>query len=350
MSASPAPSLSGKPGDRRDGPSGSGLRPHRRGVPSGRSLPAPIRRPGRFPETPGPRKTGRAFGGAGGLGVPGPWTGGRPEGATFAPCGHRFHPRPEDRPRSADPCPGDRSLRGTSSLRAMPAAARRLILASQGHARTGPLRFFDPLPPHVGLSRLLRGGVEGARGRSAAYGPSRRRLPPASDPASGPIPGGSRRISREMPRIRPPCPDGRLDPGRPAVDSLALRGIPLGNGKDDPGSAGEFPGNTQAENARVGSRTKRPRAKRDPLGSGSRRHCSKPSGSLARLPCSPTFAPASTTVYTTANTTASTTARRGFCPRPFTAPHAAGCGDASHGAARRSPGAPALPSPSAPRP
>jgi hypothetical protein len=169
-------------------------------------------------------------------------------------------------------------------------------------------------------------------------------------PPPGPSPGGSQRISRETPRIRSPRPDGRLDPGGPAVDSLALRGIPLGNGKDDPGSAGEFPGNTQAENARVGSRTKRPRAKRDPLGSGSQRHRSKPSGSLARLPCPPTFAPASTT--------ANTTARRGFCPRPFTAPHAAGFGarfpdpgpggDASHGAARRSPGAPALPLPSPP--
>jgi hypothetical protein len=181
MSASPAPSLSGRPGDRRDGPSGSGLRPHRRGVPSGRSLPAPIRRPGRFPETPGPR--------------------------------------PEDRPRSADPCLGDRSLRGTSSLRAMPAAARRLILASQGHARTGSLRFFDPLPPHVGLSRLLREAWR-ARGR----------LPPASDPAPGPSPGVSRGIPGEATRIRPPRPDGRLDPGGPAVDSLTLRGIPPGIG------------------------------------------------------------------------------------------------------------------------
>jgi hypothetical protein len=154
-----------------------------------------------------------AFGGAGGLGVPGPGTGNCLEGAAFAPCGHRFHPRPEDRPRSADPCPGDRSLRGTSSLRAMPAAARRLILASQGHARTGPLRFFDPLPPHVGLSRLLRGAWR-ARGR----------LPPASDPASGPIPGG---FAEDLPGNAPdpasppqrrfPSPALRRDPGKPPV-------------------------------------------------------------------------------------------------------------------------------------
>jgi hypothetical protein len=97
MSASPAPSLSGKPGDRRDGPSGSGLRPHRRWVPSGRSLPAPIRRPGRFPETPGPRKTGRPP--RGGSSSP---RKGTPERVPFA-----FHPpcRIPDMPGtcSADP-------------------------------------------------------------------------------------------------------------------------------------------------------------------------------------------------------------------------------------------------------
>jgi hypothetical protein len=149
------------------------------GVPSGRSLPAPIRRPGRFPETPGPRKTGGHSEAREAWESPvrGRGTVSRTRLSLLVATG--FHPRPEDRPRSADPCPGDRSLRGTSSLRAMPAAARRLILASQGHARTGPLRFFDPLPPHVGLSRLLRGAWR-----------ARERLPPASDPASGPIPGG----------------------------------------------------------------------------------------------------------------------------------------------------------------
>jgi hypothetical protein len=115
-----------------------------------------------------------------------------------------FHPRPEDRPRSADPCPGDRSLRGTSSLRAMPAAARRLILASQGHARTGPLRFFDPLPPHVGLSRLLRG----RGGRAGAF------LRPPTPPP-GPSPG------------RFPSPALRRDPGKPPVEpGPAGRGFP----------------------------------------------------------------------------------------------------------------------------
>jgi hypothetical protein len=77
-----------------------------------------------------------------------------------------FHPRPEDRPRSADPCPGDRSLRGTLSLRAMPAAARRLVLASQGHARTerGPFAFSIP-SPLMSASRAScgrRGGRAGA--------------------------------------------------------------------------------------------------------------------------------------------------------------------------------------------
>jgi hypothetical protein len=247
-------------------------------------------------------------------------------------------PAPEtDAFEELHPCGRCRPPRGGSS------SPRR------GMPERGPFAFSIPSP----LMSASRASCGGRGGRAGAF-----LQPPTLPP--GPSPGVSRRISRETPRIQPPRPDGRLDPGGPAVDSLALRGIPLGNGKDDPGSAGEFPGNTQAENARVGSRTKRPRAKRDPLGSGSQRHCSKPSGSLARLPCPPTFAPASTTANTTDNTTANTTARRGFCPRPFTAPHAAGFGarfpdpgpggDASHGAARRSPGAPALPSPSAPRP
>jgi len=183
----------------------------------------------------------------------------------------------------------------------------------RGMPEGGAFAFSIPSP----LMSASRASCGGRGGRAGAF-----LQPPTLPP--GPSPGGSRRISRETPRIQPTCPDGRLDPGWPAVDSLALRGIPLGNGKDDPGSAGEFPGNTQAENARVGSRTKRPRAKRDPLGSGSQRHRSKPSGSLARLPCPLTFAPASTTANNTANTTANntanTTARRGFCPRPFTAP------------------------------
>jgi hypothetical protein len=91
----------------------------------------------------------------------------------------------------------------------MPAAARRLILASQGHARTGPLRFFDPLPPHVGLSRLLRGAWR-ARGR----------LPPASDPASGPIPGG---FAEDLPGN---APDPASLPRRPVGPGRAGRRFP----------------------------------------------------------------------------------------------------------------------------
>jgi hypothetical protein len=204
MSASPAPSLSGKPGDRRDGPSGSGLRPHRRGVPSGRSLPAPIRRPGRFPETPGPRKTGRAFGGAGGLGVPGPGTGGRPEDAAFAPCGHRLSPQ------AGGPAAVRRSLprRPKPSRDFIPAgdagrrAAARPRLAGACPNRTGPLRFFDPLPPHVGLSRLLREAWR-ARGRLPPASPPRRRFP--------------------SPALRRDPGKPRLSPGRPAACSRTLQ-------------------------------------------------------------------------------------------------------------------------------
>jgi hypothetical protein len=303
MSASPAPSFPGSPGigetglrDRASARIGGGSHPGalfqpRFGVRGdSRKRPARGRRTGRGPPIPAPET--EAF-------------------EELHPCGRCRPPRG-----------------GSSSPR-------------RDMPERGPFAFSIP-SPLMSASRVSCGG---RGGRAGAF------LRPPTPPP-GPSPGVSRRISRETPRIRSPRPDGRLDPGRPAVDSLALRGISLGNGKDDPGSAGEFPGNTQAENARVGSRTKRPRAKRDPLGSGSQRHCSKPSGSLARLPCPPTFAPASTT--------ANTTARRGFCPRPFTAPHTAGFGarfpdpgpggDASHGAARRSPGAPALPSPSAPRP
>jgi hypothetical protein len=281
-----------------------------------------------------------AFGGAGGLGVPGPGTGNCLEGAAFAPCGHRLSPQ------AGGPAAVRRSLprRPKPSRNFIPAgdAGRRAAAHPRlaGTCPNGAPSLFRSPPPSCRPLAPLAGG---RGGRAGAF--LRPPTPPPAHPRG--FRGGS---PGEATRIRPPRPDGRLDPGRPAVDSLALRGIPLGNGKDDPGSAGEFPGNTQAENARVGSRTKRPRAKRDPLGSGSQRHRSKPSGSLARLPCPPTFAPASTT--------ANTTARRGFCPRPFTAPHAAGFGarfpdpgpggDASHGAARRSPGAPALPLPSPP--
>ena len=158
MSASPAPSLSGKPGDRRDGPSGSGLRPHRRGVPSGRSLPAPIRRPGRFPETPGPRKTGRAFGGAGSLGVPGPWTGNCLEGAAFAPRGHRLSPQ------AGGPAAVRRSLprRPKPSRNFIPAgdARRRRVTAHPRPARTrpngSPSPFTHPAAYRTRPGRVLR--------------------------------------------------------------------------------------------------------------------------------------------------------------------------------------------------
>jgi hypothetical protein len=177
MSASPAPSLSGKPRDRRDGPSGSGLRPHRRGVPSGRSLPAPIRRPGRFPEKPGPRKTERVFGGAGGLGVPGPGTGGRPEGAAFAPCGRRLAPQ------AGGPAAVRRSLprRPKPSRNFFPAGdAGRRAAAHPRLAGTcpngAPSLFRSPPPSCRPLAPLAR-GVEGARAPSSGLRPRPRPIP-----------------------------------------------------------------------------------------------------------------------------------------------------------------------------
>jgi len=177
MSASPAPSLSGRPGDRRGGPSGSGLRPHRRGVPSGRSLPAPIRRPGRFPETPGPRKTGRAFGGAGGLGVPGPGTGGRPEDAAFAPCGHRLSPQ------AGGPAAVRRSLprRPKPSRNFIPAgnAGRRAAAHPRlaGTCPNGVPSLFRSPPPSCRPLAPLAGGAEGARAPSSGLRPCLRAHP-----------------------------------------------------------------------------------------------------------------------------------------------------------------------------
>jgi hypothetical protein len=202
MLASLAPSLSGR--------SAGNVQP-------GLSFPASNRRPGRFPEMPRSKEI-RGYSEAqlpGGLAgsdaraearedwespVRGRGTVSRTRLSLLAAAGLR--PRPEDRPRSADPCPGDRSLRGIPSLRAMPAAARRLILASQGHARTGSLRFFDPLPPHVGLSRLLRGAWR-ARGRLPSASPPRRRFP--------------------SPALRRDPGKPRLSPGRPAACSRTLQ-------------------------------------------------------------------------------------------------------------------------------
>jgi hypothetical protein len=67
----------------------------------------------------------------------------------------------------------------------------------------------SPLPPHVGLSRLLRGAWR-VRGR----------LPPASDPAPGPSPGVSRRISRGS------NPDPASPPRRPVGPGRAGRRFP----------------------------------------------------------------------------------------------------------------------------
>jgi hypothetical protein len=197
--------LSGRPGDRRGGPSGSGLRPHRRGVPSGRSLPAPIRRPGRFPETPGPRKTGRAFGGAGGLGVPGPWTGGRPEGAAFAPCGRRLAPE------AGGPAAVRRSLpqRSKPSRNFIPAGdAGRRAAAHPRLAGACPNRapsLFRSPPPSCRPLAPLAGGVEGARAPSSGLRPCLRAHPRGFRGVSRGIPG-------EATRIWPPRLNGAFRP------------------------------------------------------------------------------------------------------------------------------------------
>jgi hypothetical protein len=253
MSASPAPSLSGKPRDRRDGPSGSGLRPHRRGVPSGRSLPAPIRRPGRFPETPGPRKTERVFGGAGGLGVPGPGTGGRPEGAAFAPCGHRLSPQ------AGGPAAVRRSLprRPKPSRNFIPAgdAGRRAAAHPRlaGTCPNGAPSLFRSPPPSCRPLAPLAGGVEGARAPSSGLRPRLRAHPrgfrggsPGKRPGSGlpaPTAGWTRagrpsipwlcgeflwEMARMIPDLRENSPEtpspktpglgrGRSGPGRSAI-------------------------------------------------------------------------------------------------------------------------------------
>jgi hypothetical protein len=194
---------------------------------------------------PEPGEAGRESGGAGGLGVPGPWTGNCLESAAFAP--------------------GRRTGRGLP----IPASETE---PCRGMPERGPFAFSIP-SPLMSASRVSCGG---RGGRVGAF------LRPPTPPP-GPFPGVSRRISRETTRIRPPRPDGafrprpfagipgnpRLSPGRPAVDYPAL------HCKDDPGSAGESPGN-----ARVGSRETDLGQTRS-LGRRWRRHRPGPSGSLA---------------------------------------------------------------------
>jgi hypothetical protein len=160
MSASPAPSLSGRPEDRRGGPSGSGSCPA--------LSPGPDSAPGRFPETPGPRKTGGHSEAREAWESPVRGPGAAPRARLSLLAATGFHPRPEDRPRSADPCPGDRNLRGTEELhpcgrcrppRGGSSSPRR------GMPERGPFAFSIPSP----LMSASRASCGGRGGRAGAF-------------------------------------------------------------------------------------------------------------------------------------------------------------------------------------
>jgi hypothetical protein len=120
--------------------------------------PGPDSAPGEIPGNARPEENRGAFGGAGGLGVPGPWTGGRPEGATFAPCGHRLSPQ------AGGPAAVRRSLprRPKPSRNFIPAgdARRRRVTAHPRPARTrpngSPSPFTHPAAYRTRPGRVLR--------------------------------------------------------------------------------------------------------------------------------------------------------------------------------------------------
>jgi hypothetical protein len=329
--------LSGKPGDRRDGPSGSGLRPHRRGVPSGRSLPAPIRRPGRFPETPGPRKTGRAFGGAGGPGVPGPWTGGRPEDAAFAPCGRRLAPE------AGGPAAVRRSLprRPKPSSNFIPAgdAGRRAAAHPRlaGACPNGAPSLFRSPPPSCRPLAPLAGGVEGARAPSSGLRP-RLRVHPRG------VRGGS--LGKRPGSSLPAPTAGWTQAGRPSIPWLC----------------GEFLWEMARmipdlrENSPETPRPKTPGLGRGRSGPGrSAIPWGQDRGAIAQshqVPSLASLAPRPSRPRVLLLTLLLTLLLGWACPRPFTAPHTAGWSPFSRSRARRGrfsrsrpekPGAPARP-------
>jgi hypothetical protein len=316
-----------------------------------------------------------AFGGAGGLGVPGPGTGGRPEGATFAPCGHRLSPQ------AGGPAAVRRSLprRPKPSRNFIPAgdAGRR----AAAHPRLAgacpneaPSLFRSP-PPSCRPLAPLAGGVEGARAPSSGLRPCLRAHPrgvrrgsPGKRPGSSlPAPtAGWTRAGRpsipwlcgeflwEMARMIPDLRENSPETPRPKTPGL-------GRGRSGPGRSAIPWGQDRsaiAQSHRVPSlaslapRPSRPRVllltlllagllpspfyrppcrgvwspfsgSRARRGRFSRSRPEKPG--RARSPLAlrpPTRAAASdTTVYTTANTTvyttANTTVRPGGCGAAF---------------------------------
>jgi hypothetical protein len=175
---------------------------------------SPDSAPGEIPGNARPEENRGAFGGAGGLGVPGPWTGGRPEGATFAPCGHRLSPQ------AGGPAAVRRSLprRPKPSRNFIPAgdAGRRAAAHPRlaGACPNGAPSLFRSPPPSCRPLAPLAGGVEGARAPSSGLRPRPR-----------PIPGGFAGDSRgsnpdpaSPPQRRFPSPALRRDPGKPRVE------------------------------------------------------------------------------------------------------------------------------------
>jgi len=148
---------------------------------------------------PEPGEARRESGGAGGLGVPGPWTGNCLESAAFAP--------------------GRRTGRGLP----IPASETE---PCRGMPKRGPFAFSIPSP----LMSASRASCGGRGGRAGAF------LRPPTPPP-GPSPGVSRGIPGEATRIRPPRPDSafrprpfagipgnpRLSPDRPAACSRTLQ-------------------------------------------------------------------------------------------------------------------------------
>jgi hypothetical protein len=190
-----------------------------------------------------------AFGGAGGLGVPGPGTGNCLEGAAFAPCGHRLSPQ------AGGPAAVRRSLprRPKPSRNFIPAGdAGRRAAAHPRLAGTCPNEapsLFRSPPPSCRPLASLAGGVEGARAPSSGLRPRLRAHPrgfrggsPGKRPGSGlPAPtAGWTRAGRpsipwlcgeflwEMARMIPDLRENSPETPRPKTPGL-------GRGRSGPG-------------------------------------------------------------------------------------------------------------------
>jgi hypothetical protein len=210
MSASPAPSLPGKPRDRRDGPSGSGLRPHRRG-----SHPGALFQP-RFGARGDSRKR-PARGKQGGIrrrgrpGSPRSVDRGPPRGRGFRSLW------PQVSSQAGGPAAVRRSLprRPKPSRNFIPAgdAGRRPAAHPRlaGACPNGAPSLFRSPPPSCRPLAPLAGGVEGARAPSSSLRPCLRAHP--------------RGVRRGSPGKRPgsslPAPTaGWTRAGRPSIPWL----------------------------------------------------------------------------------------------------------------------------------